>query len=125
MTKDESIPVISERLCNPLLTDLENARRPVLEAIKCSLDNSRYSPSVGYLTPGSKKVRTELNVSSVQKMSRAIFLLEILLRNLETGAVNTKRELYYISKGEIKHNPDLKPLDFADQNESDSVIDFI
>jgi DNA topoisomerase-6 subunit A len=97
----------------------------VLEAIKCSLDNSRYNPKVGYLTPGSKKVRTELNVSSVQKMSRAIFLLEILLRNLETGAVNTKRELYYISKGEIKHNPDLKPLDFADQDESDSVIDFI
>ena len=97
----------------------------MLEAIKCSLDNSKYSPKVGYLTPGSKKVRTELNVSSVQKMSRAIFILEILLRNLETGAVNTKRELYYISKGEIKHNPELKPLDFEDQSESDSVIDFI
>lgn len=112
-------------MCERLLSDLENARRPVLEAVKCSLDNSFYSPKVGYLTPGDKKVRTELNVSSVQKMSRAIFLLEILLRNLETGAVNTKRELYYISKGEIKHNPDLKPLDFASQDESDSVIDFI
>jgi DNA topoisomerase VI subunit A len=125
MIEDDAVPALSKKLCNMLLTDLENARRPVLEAIKCSLDNSRYNPKVGYLTPGSKKVRTELNVSSVQKMSRAIFLLEILLRNLETGAVNTKRELYYISKGEIKHNPELKPLDFADQDESDSVIDFI
>jgi len=123
--KEETVPQLSKKLCNILLTDLENARRPVLEAIKCSLDNARYSPSVGYLTPGSKMVRTELNVSSVQKMSRAIFLLEILLRNLETGAVNTKREIYYISKGETKHNPALKPLDFADQDESDSVIDFI
>src|SRR5580658_9867564 len=123
--KEETIPVLSKNLCSRLLTDLENARRPVLEAIKCSLDNSFYKPSIGYLTPGEKKVRTELNVSSVQKMSRAIFLLEILLRNLETGAVNTKRELYYISKGEIKHNPGLKPLDFADQTESDSIIDFI
>jgi DNA topoisomerase-6 subunit A len=123
--KEEPIPQMSKALCNRLLTDLENARRPVLEAIKCSLDNSKYSPSVGYLTPGSKKVRTELNVSSVQKMSRAIFLLEILLRNLETGAVNTKRELYYIAKGEVKHNPELKPLDFQDQDESDSIIDFI
>jgi len=123
--KEETIPELSKTLCNRLLTDLENARRPVLEAIKCSLDNSKYSQSVGYLTPGNKVVRTELNVSSVQKMSRAIFILEILLRNIDTGAVNTKRELYYISKGEIKHNPSLKPLDFADQTESDSIIDFI
>ena len=52
-------------------------------------------------------------------------MLEVLLRNLETGAVNTKRELYYISKGEIKHHPALKPLDFGDQDESDETIDFI
>src|ERR1051325_3274103 len=58
-------------------------------------------------------------------MSRAIFMLEIILRNLESGAVNTKRELYYISKGEIKHNSGLKPLDFDDQDESDEIIDFI
>ncbi|MCB0404904.1 MAG: DNA topoisomerase VI [Bdellovibrionales bacterium] len=119
------IPKMSKTLCNRLLTDLENARRPVLEAIKCSLDNANYSGKLGYLTPGDKRVRTELNVSSVQKMSRAIFLLEILLRNLETGAVNTKRELYYISKGEVKHNPELAPLDFTDQSESDSIVDFI
>lgn len=122
---EAEIPKLSKTLCNRLLTDLENARRPVLEAIKCSLDNSRYSPKVGYLTPGNKKVRTELNVSSVQKMSRAIFLLEIFLRNIDTGAVNTKRELYYIAKGEVKHNPELRPLDFSDQDESDAVIDFI
>ena len=123
--KESEIPKLSKDLCLRMLGDLENARRPVLEAIKCSLDNSRYSPKVGYLTPGDKMVRTELNVSSVQKMSRAIFMLEIFLRNLETGAVNTKRELYYIAKGEVKHDPELKPLDFTDQTESDSIIDFI
>ncbi len=123
--REESIPKISKELCNKMLTDLENAKRPILEAIKCSLDNSRYVPKVGYLTPGDKMVKTELNVASVQKMSRAIFLLEVLLRNVDTGAVNTKRELYYIAKGEVKHNPELKPLDFQDQSESDSVIDFI
>jgi len=122
---DELIPNLSKDLCNRLLGDLEKARRPVILATKCSLDNARYSHKVGFLTPGSKKVRTELNVSSVKKMSRAIFMLEILLRNLETGAVNTKRELYYISKGEIKHNPALKPLDFGDQTESDAIVDFI
>jgi DNA topoisomerase-6 subunit A len=123
--REDTIPKLSKDLCNKMLTDLENARRPVLEAIKCSLDNSRYNPKVGYLTPGDKMVRSELNVASVQKMSRAIFILEILLRNLETGAVNTKRELYYISKGEVKHNPELRPLDFSDQAESDAIIDFI
>ncbi len=124
-SNDDLIPKLSKDLCMRLLEDLEKARRPVLLATKCALDNAKYNPKVGYLTPGSKKVRTELNVSSVKKMSRAVFMLEVVLRNIDTGAVNTKRELYYIAKGEIKHNPKLKPLDFADQNESDDIIDFI
>src|SRR5436190_24365126 len=110
-TPDQTIPKLSKELCNRLLKDLEMAKRPVLYATKCSLDNANYNHKVGYLTPGPKKVATELNVSSVKKMSRAVFLLEILLRNIDTGAVNTKRELYYIAKGEIKHSPMLKPLD--------------
>ncbi|MCB0348596.1 MAG: DNA topoisomerase VI, partial [Bdellovibrionales bacterium] len=115
----------SKRLCDTMLADLERAKRPVLEAIKCSLDNSIYNPNVGYLTPGDKKVRTELNVSSVQKLSRTAFMLEILLRNLASGQVNTKRELYYISKGMVKNEKELKVLDFDDQVESDAIVDFI
>lgn len=125
MATDVDVKKLSIEMCEQLLRDLEKARRPVLEATKCSLDNSFYNPKVGYLTPGDKKVATELNVSSVQKMSRAIFMLELILRNIEVGATNTKRELYYISKGEIKHDPALRPLDFADQDESDAIIDFI
>jgi DNA topoisomerase-6 subunit A len=121
----KDLPKLSKEICERMLRDLEKAQRPVLEAVKCSLDNSFYNPKVGYLTPGDKRVRTELNVSSVQKMARAIFMLEILLRNIETGAVNNKRELYYIAKGEVKSAPHLKALDFQDQDESDSVIDFI
>jgi DNA topoisomerase VI subunit A len=122
---DQAIPKLSRELCSRLLADLERAKRPVILATKCSLDNAIYNHKVGFFTPGSKKVRTELNVSSVKKMSRAIFMLEVLLRNLDTGAVNTKRELYYISKGYIKHDPAYKPLDFNDQNESDEIVDFI
>ncbi|HAR43133.1 MAG TPA: DNA topoisomerase VI [Bdellovibrionales bacterium] len=122
---EDRIPNLSRELCDRLLSDLEKAKRPVLYATKCSLDNALYNPKVGYLTPGKKKVATELNVSSVKKMSRTIFMLEVILRNIDSGAVNTKRELYYIAKGDIKHNPRLKPLDFADQGESDEIIDFI
>ncbi len=125
MASNQNIPKLSKELCSKMLSDLEKARRPVLLATKCSLDNANYSPKVGYLTPGNKKVRTELNVSSVKKMTRAIFMLEILLRHLETGQVNSKRELYYIAKGYTKGDPRLKPLDFGDQEESDSTIDFI
>lgn len=124
-TKENIIEKESRELCNGLLAELEKAKRPVIEATKCALDNAEYDHKVGYLTPGGKKVRTELNVSSVKKMSRSVFMLEIVLRNLEVGAINTKRELYYISKGEIKHSPALRPLDFGDQNESDEIIDFI
>ena len=115
----------SKKICEVLLKDLERAKRPVLEATKCSLDNSIYDTKLGYLTPAGKKVKSELNVASVQKISRAIFMLEILLRNIQTGAINTKRELYYISKGEVKNNPKLRPLDFQEQNESDATVDFI
>lgn len=125
MATNIKVEKLSVQMCEKLLRDLEHARRPVLTATKCSLDNANYDPKVGYLTPGDKKVLTELNVSSVKKMSRTIFMLELILRNLDVGATNTKRELYYISKGEIKHDPHLKPLDFEDQNESDEIIDFI
>src|SRR4051794_29586001 len=93
--KEGEVTKVSIEICNKILADLEDAKRPVLLATKCALDNANYTPALGYLTPGSKKVRSELNVSSVKKISRAIFMLEILLRNIETGAVNTKRELYY------------------------------
>ncbi len=120
-----AIPDLTIELCERLLKDLERAKRPVIEATKCSLDNALYDFKVGFLTPGKKKIKTELNVASVKKMSRAVFMLEILLRNISTGAVNTKRELYYISKGEVKHNAFMKPIDFGDQDESDGIIDFI
>jgi DNA topoisomerase-6 subunit A len=119
------IPKEAKIIADKMLKDLENSKRPVLEAVKTTLDNSYYNSKVGYLTPGDKKVRTELNVSSVQKLARVVFLLEIILRNLDIGSVNTKRELYYICKGLIRGNKKYKPLDFEDQVESDSIIDFI
>jgi DNA topoisomerase VI subunit A len=119
------IPKEARVLAERMLKDLENSKRPYLEAVKTSLDNAFYNSKVGFLTPGDKVVRTELNVSSVQKLARVVFMLEILLRNLEIGSVNTKRELYYICKGLIKGDKRYKPLDFDGQEESDAIIDFI
>ncbi|MEQ1722517.1 MAG: DNA topoisomerase VI [Pseudobdellovibrio sp.] len=120
------IPKEAKNLAERMLKDLENSKRPYLEAVKTSLDNSEYNSKLGYLTPGDKVVRTELNVSSVQKLARVLFILEILLRNLDIGAVNTKRELYYMCKGTIKKGDSkYKSLDFESQDESDSIIDFI
>ncbi len=121
----KNIPKEALNICDKMLKDLELSKRPLIQAVKCSLDNSNYNPRVGFLTPGEKKVKTELNVSSVQKMARMVFLLEILLRNMETGGVNTKREIYYMAKGLVKGDKELKPLDFDEQSESDSIIDFI
>jgi DNA topoisomerase VI subunit A len=125
-TKSQSsIVQTAKSLCKDILKDLEEAKKPLLTAVKCSLDNCKYSPTLGYLTPGSKKVKTELNVSSIKKMARSIFMLEILLKNVDSGAVNTKRELYYVCKGLLKKDLSLKPLDFDVQAESDSIIDFL
>lgn len=115
----------AKMVCEQMLADLEKAKRPVLESIKCSLDNSDYNPKLGYLTPAGKMVRSELNVSSVQKLARTVFMLDMLLGNVNSGGVNTKRELYYMAKGLVKNNKELKPIDFDDQVESDSIVDFI
>jgi DNA topoisomerase VI subunit A len=122
---DKDIPKLAKIICDEMLKDLENAKRPVLEAVKCSLDNSIYDQKVGYFTPGKKIVQTELNVSSVQKMARTVFFLDVMLKNIESGSVNTKRELYYMAKGYVKSEARMKPLDFDDQNESDAIIQFI
>lgn len=122
----KDIPKEVRLICDQMLKDLENSKRPTLEAIKCSLDNSFYNAKVGFLTPGDKKVITELNVSSVQKMARVVFLMEIMLNNMKIESVNTKREIYYMAKGLVKNNGSkLKALDFDDQVESDAIIDFI
>jgi len=121
----KNIPKAVKEKCLTMLDALKKQKPPVLDAVKCSLDNSDYNPKVGYLVSKGKRVSSELNVSSVQKISRSVFLMDILLGNLRSGAVNTKRELYYIAKGLIKGDKFYKPLDFESQNESDSIIDFI
>ena len=121
----KNIPKKSKDLCLDMLKKLQHKKTPTLQAVKCSLDNSHYDSKKGYLVPKGKKVSSELNVSSVQKISRSLFLLDILLGNLRSGAVNTKRELYYIAKGLIKSDGFYKPLDFGDQSESDGIVDFI
>ena len=121
----KDIPKRSKDLCLDMLKKLQQKKSPILQAVKCSLDNSHYDLKKGYLVPKGKKVSSELNVSSVQKISRSLFLMDILLGNLDSGSVNTKRELYYIAKGLIKSESFYKPLDFEDQSDSDSIIDFI
>ena len=122
---DSAVFKMGTDLCELMLADLEAARRPTLQATKCALDNALYDSKLGFLRPGSKKVTSELNVGSVKKISRAIFFLEILMRNVRIGNVNTKRELYYVAKGLIRSNASLRPLDFENQDESDSTLDFI
>ena len=121
----KNIPKQSQDLCKGMLKKLQKKKPPILQSVKCSLDNSHYDPKRGYLVPKGKKVSSELNVSSVQKISRGLFLLDIVLGNLRSGAVNTKREIYYIAKGLIKSDSFYKPLDFEDQGDSDAIIDFI
>lgn len=121
----KNIPEQSKKLCVEMLKDLQRKKSPMIQAVKCSLDNSHYDSKKGYLVPKGKKVSSELNVSSVQKISRSLFLLDIMLGNLSSGAVNTKREIYYIAKGLIKTDQLYKPLDFEDQGDSDNIIDFI
>lgn len=115
----------SRSLCEDMLKKLQKKKPPILQAIKCSLDNSYYDHKKGYLVSKGKKVSSELNVSSVQKISRSLFLMDILLGNLRSKAVNTKREIYYIAKGLIRSDSFYKPLDFEDQSDSDNIIDFI
>ena len=44
------VSTVSKAVCEKLLSDLETARRPVLKATKCALDNCLYDAKLGYLT---------------------------------------------------------------------------
>src|SRR5258706_141632 len=57
------IPEEAQIICEQMLSDLEKSKRPILEAVKASLDNSFYNPKVGYLTAGVKTVKPELVVT--------------------------------------------------------------
>ena len=41
--RGQDVPKVSKELCEMILADLERAKRPVLEATKCALDNSFYN----------------------------------------------------------------------------------
>ena len=71
----KDIPRHSKDLCLDMMKDLQKKKAPALQSIKCSLDNSQYDEKTGYLVPKGKMVTSELNVSSVQKISRSLFLL--------------------------------------------------
>ena len=105
-----------------IMDDLEAAKKPIILSTKESVDNAIYDPKLGILIPGDKKSSIQLDVSSIKKMTRMLFIAKLLIRNLKAGAVNSSREIFYISKGETKSNPELKPLDFADQSECDSIV---
>lgn len=111
-----------DKVTNQILSDLEKAKKPQILSTKESADNALYDPSLGYFIAGDKKISIELNVGSIKKMTRMLFVAKILKGLLETGTVATLRECYYICKGQIKSQPFLKPLDFTDQSECDAVI---
>jgi DNA topoisomerase-6 subunit A len=113
---------ILEKVVLQIMDDLEAAKKPVITSTKESVDNAIYDQKLGILVPGDKKNSIQLDVSSIKKMTRMLFVARILINNLKSGAVNSLREIYYISKGFFKSNPGLKPLDFDDQSECDSVV---
>lgn len=105
-----------------IMKDLEEAKKPFIEATKESGDNAIYDSKLGFFVPGDKKLTVSLDVGSIKKMTRMLFVAKILINNLQNGSVNSLREIYYRCKGAIKSNPSLKPIDFEDQSECDSVI---
>ena len=119
-----SVDVIKalQKVCLHIMKDLEKGQKPLILSTKESADNAVYDQKVGFFVPGDKKLTIELNVSSIKKMTRMLYMAKILIRQLEKGEVATLRECYYIAKGNIKGTPSLKPMDFTDQAECDAVI---
>jgi DNA topoisomerase-6 subunit A len=81
-----------------IMDDLEAAKKPVITSTKESVDNAIYDQNLRILIPGDKKNTMQLDVSSIKKMTRMLFVARLLIRNLKSGAVNSLREIYYISK---------------------------
>lgn len=114
-----------KKICQEIISDLEQAKKPVIESIKQSIDNAIYNPKKGILEPGDKKNKVELNVSSIKKLTRMLLVAELLLQNVKMGVVNSKREIYYRIKNSLKGDIRNKEINFESQDECDAVIDEI
>jgi DNA topoisomerase-6 subunit A len=112
-----------QAVCVQIIDDLEKAKKPAIYSIKESSDNAIYDSKLGYLIPGDKKNKVELGVSSIKKMTRMLVVAEMLIENVKSGMVNSKREIYYRIKSLTKSDDNLKALTFESQEECDEVID--
>lgn len=112
-----------EAVCIKIIEDLESSKRPAIYSIKETADNAVYDAKLGYLVPGDKTNKIELNVSSIKKMTRMLVVAEMLISNVKSGMVNSKREIYYRIKSLTKADPALSEITFESQEECDEVID--
>jgi DNA topoisomerase VI subunit A len=81
-----------------------------------SLQNVKYTPSVGYFElKGRKKERT-LTVSTVKTFAQTLKMISLSKELVETDDIATKREAYYVSKNWADAR-------FKEQPESDTVME--
>jgi DNA topoisomerase-6 subunit A len=113
---------IIKRVSLDIMRDLENSKKPSIQATKESADNAIYDPKLGFFVPGDKKITISLDAGSIKKMTRMLFVAKILIDNLNNNSVNSMREIFYRSKSYTKSTPHLKPIDFEDQSECDGII---
>jgi len=90
--------------------------KPSMQFPVRSLQNVKYTPSVGYFElKGRKKERT-LTVSTVKTFAQTLKMMSLSRELVRTDDIATKREAYYVSKNWAEAR-------FKEQPESDAVLE--
>ena len=82
-----------------------------------SLTNVEYNDKVGYLRLLDRKVERRLTYTTAKTFAQSMRMMSEAKRLVDTGDIASKREIYYVAKGEWGE------CKFLEQDESDTVMD--
>ncbi|MHC4883851.1 MAG: DNA topoisomerase IV subunit A [Planctomycetota bacterium] len=109
--------------------DVKKGRRPSLKVPIRSLSNVSFSKRKGFFTIGDRKSKRTLSYQTVKSFAQSIRMMAFAKQLIEDDDFASKREVYYTSKGSSKSKADAAsgagwgPAAFADQSESDAIMD--
>lgn len=113
-------------------TTIGGGRRPALSVPIRSLNNVTFAPKKGHFVLAGKKSHRTLSYQTVKPFAQTVRLMAFAKHLIQTDDFASKREVYYTSKGSAKRsvagdrgNAGWGPAGFAEQTESDAIMDDI
>lgn len=118
--KDQLVIESVEDLARQIHGAIRGGRKPVLALPVRNLGNVSYDAKTGYLEIGDATSERTLTYNTAKTFAQTLMVMQLSRTHVRLNKESTKREAYYIGKGD-----DWGEAQFNDQPESDAIIDDI